>query len=97
MHLTLTRKKSERGRRGLGVANVTLAELRKGLVAKVMAVVTPDADLEIKLREVGFSEGDEVELIARGPYGGQPLAIRLNRTILALRLAEAGAIVITDE
>lgn len=76
---------------------MTLAELALGATAKVAAVVTADTDLELKLREVGFSEGDEVELIARGPFGGQPLAVRLNRTIIAVRLAEAGAVVISDE
>jgi ferrous iron transport protein A len=76
---------------------LTLAELKKGLIARVKAVGTADPDLEVKLREVGFSEGDEVELVARGPFGGQPLAVRLNRTLIAIRLAEAGAVVISDE
>jgi ferrous iron transport protein A len=98
MHLTLSRKKRDNARAWRGFrAAMTLAELALGATAKVVAVVTADTDLELKLREVGFSEGDEVELIARGPFGGQPLAVRLNRTIIAVRLAEAGAVVISDE
>jgi ferrous iron transport protein A len=69
-----------------------LERLAKGERARVAAIETPHADLEVKLREVGFSEGDEVELLSRGPLGGQPLAVRLNRTIVALRASEAAAV-----
>jgi ferrous iron transport protein A len=48
--------------------------------------------LEAKLREVGFSEGDEVEMLAAGPFGGRTLAVRLNRSIIALRVPEAALV-----
>lgn len=70
----------------------TLAQLAEGEIARVVAIQTADPELATKLREIGFSEGDEVELITYGPFGRQPLAVRLNRTIVAMRTAEASAI-----
>ncbi|MGE3303313.1 MAG: ferrous iron transport protein A [Hyphomonadaceae bacterium] len=71
---------------------MTLEELARGVIARVVAIDGPSEDVNAKLRELGFSEGDEVELITRGPLGGQPLAFRLNRTTIALRGPEAAAI-----
>jgi len=70
---------------------MTLNELKKGVLARVSAV-RADPGLEAKLREVGFAEGDEVELVHCGPFVGKPLCIRLNRTLIALRGEEAAAI-----
>lgn len=52
-----------------------------------------------KLREIGFAEGDEVEILHRGFIGGSPLCVRLNRSIIALRKTEASQIqvVLTHE
>jgi len=70
---------------------MTIANLRPGERARIVEVSAP-AELEAKLREVGFCEGDIVELMACGPLGGQPLAIRLNRRVIAVRLEEAACI-----
>jgi ferrous iron transport protein A len=69
-----------------------LNELKPGRVARVRGVDAGAAELEAKLREVGFSEGDEVEMLAQGPLGGRTLAVRLNRTIIALRAGEAALV-----
>jgi ferrous iron transport protein A len=69
-----------------------LSELKLGVVARVVGVDAGSAELEAKLREVGFSEGDEVEMLGSGPFGGRTLAVRLNRTIIALRGAEAALV-----
>lgn len=69
-----------------------LSELKPGCVAHVRAVDAASAELEAKLREVGFSEGDEVEMLGYGPFGGRTLAVRLNRTIIALRGPEAALV-----
>ncbi len=50
----------------------------------------------IKLREIGFAEGDEVEVLARGPLGGTPLSVRLNQTVIALRRREARLVHVDD-
>lgn len=72
---------------------MTVADLLAGQCARVAAVdATPL--LEAKLREIGFCEGDDIQLMARGPFGGQPLAVRLNRRIIAMRADEAAALVI---
>jgi Fe2+ transport system protein FeoA len=75
---------------------VTLSTLRKGQKGRVLGIATADADLAVKLREIGFSEGDEVEMITSGPFG-QPLAVRLNRTMVALRANEAAAVQISHD
>lgn len=65
--------------------------MAKGALARI-ASIEAAPDLEAKLREIGFAEGDEVEMLGRGPFGGQPLAVRLNRRIIALRSVEARAL-----
>ena len=48
--------------------------------------------MEAKLREVGFAEEDEIEVMHAGPLNGRPLCVRLNLTLIALRADEAAAI-----
>lgn len=69
----------------------TINDLAKGVAARVIAI-REDQEFSEKLREFGFSEGDEVEVLEYGPLGGQPIAVRLNRTIVAMRSAEAALI-----
>jgi ferrous iron transport protein A len=69
-----------------------LSELSLGAVARVSSIDPGAVDLEAKLREVGFAEGDEVEMLAQGPFRGRTIAVRLNRTIVALRGGEAAMI-----
>jgi ferrous iron transport protein A len=71
-----------------------LSELPRGRTARVSAIDGTSAELEAKLREVGFSEGDEVEMLTHGPFHGRTLAVRLNRSIIALRGTEAALITV---
>jgi ferrous iron transport protein A len=71
---------------------MNIDDLPEGGIAHVVAIAATTADLDAKLREIGFCEGDEVQLLTRGPFGGQPLAVRLNRRIIAMRGEEARAI-----
>jgi len=73
-----------------------LTDLPTGRKARVSKIVLESTGLETKLREVGFSEGDEVEMLAHGPFGGRTLAVRLNRSIIALRGAEAAMIEVEE-
>ena len=73
-------------------ALMKLIELPEGRTAVVSGIEAGTAELEAKLREVGFAEGDEVEMLSRGPFGANTLAVRLNRSIIALRGPEAAAI-----
>jgi len=70
---------------------MTLVELERGQIASV-AGFSGDAAVEILLREIGFAENDDVEILSQGPLGGSPLSVRLNRTIIALRRNEAACV-----
>ncbi len=69
-----------------------LSDLGMGKAARVRGLAAADPTLEQKLREVGFAEGDEVEIVHVGPLNRKPLCVRLNRTLIALRADEAAAI-----
>jgi ferrous iron transport protein A len=69
-----------------------LSEMTLGAVARVTSFDAGSAQLEAKLREVGFAEGDEVEMLAQGPFRKRTIAVRLNRSIVALRGLEAAMI-----
>jgi ferrous iron transport protein A len=68
-----------------------LHSLKRGQKARIRAF-HGDSSMEEALREIGFAEGDEVEILERGLVNGSPLSIRLDRTILALRKSEAACI-----
>jgi len=48
-----------------------------------------------RLYEMGFDEGVEVELLHRGPLGGDPLAVRVGNITLAMRGAQAALVRVT--
>jgi Fe2+ transport system protein FeoA len=70
----------------------SLDRLARNQTARVSGFAEGVDNLVVKLREIGFAEGDEVELLARGWLGGAPLSVRLNRTVIALRKNEAAAV-----
>lgn len=74
-----------------GSLTISLNRLAKGHVGRVTGFAGDDK-LVAKLREIGFAEGDEVELLAVGWLGGAPLSFRLNRTVIALRKGEAALV-----
>jgi Fe2+ transport system protein FeoA len=69
-----------------------LHELKARQRARIRAIGAGSEQMDVKLREVGFSEGDEVEMVGAGPFGGRTLAVRLNRTLIALRTSEAALV-----
>lgn len=75
-----------------GSLSIGLDRLTRGLVGRVTGFRNGDDRLVAKLREIGFAEGDEVELLATGWLGGAPLSFRLNRTVIALRKGEAALV-----
>lgn len=52
------------------------------------------ADLEDRLLEIGFEEGLNVELLHQGPFGRDPLAVKIGSMTVALRRTEASAIIL---
>ncbi|TNE58669.1 MAG: ferrous iron transport protein A [Alphaproteobacteria bacterium] len=70
----------------------TLDQVKIGERFRVVGFTESDPSLVARLREIGFAEEDEVELLYTGPLGRRPLCFRLNRTMIALRMDEAIAI-----
>ncbi len=71
---------------------ITLEQLPNQKCANICGFVGANVALVEKLREIGFAEGDEVEILHRGVFGGSPLCLRLNRSLIALRTCEASQI-----
>ena len=69
-----------------------LIELHKAKTAIVKGIEDGIEMIGAKLREIGFAEGDEVEIMHYGPFGATPICVRLNRTLIALRPEEAAQI-----
>lgn len=57
----------------------------------------PGPELERRLIELGFVEGARVELLHEGLFGGDPIAVRVAQTTIALRRREAMAILVNAE
>ena len=70
---------------------MTLADVPRRTPAIVAAVEDTAANDAIsrRLRELGFVAGEEVEVIAAGPLGAEPLLVQIGYTRFALRRAEA--------
>ena len=69
-----------------------LNELKPNEAGLVSGFGAQDDAMVVKLREIGFAEGDEVEILGRGLLGGTPISVRLNQTVIALRTKEASLV-----
>jgi ferrous iron transport protein A len=52
----------------------------------------PQDNIARRLRELGFVNGEEVEVVAKGPVGAEPLLVQVGFTRFALRRAEAARV-----
>jgi ferrous iron transport protein A len=79
---------------GFGMPDLTLNTLGFGTTALVFSVASDGAadSVAARLCELGFEEGVKVELLHRGPIGGNPLAVRVGGAVVALRSAEAARV-----
>ncbi len=79
---------------------ISLATLRKGQSARVLQVRLPrlnhghDSNLVLRLLEIGFVPGERVRVVALGPGGSEPIAVRIGGTMFALRRHEAEHILV---
>lgn len=75
---------------------MTLSELPLHTSAVVESVQDLHANDAIarRLRELGFVNGEEVRLVAKGPVGGEPLLVQVRFTRFALRISEAKRVVV---
>lgn len=71
-----------------------LSELPKRRQAVVDAVEDrmPNDAVARRLRELGFVAGEDVEVVAAGPLGAEPLLVQVGFTRFALRRAEAARV-----
>lgn len=60
-------------------------------VLTVEDLTTPDP-IAGRLRELGFVSGEPVQIVARGPIGGDPILVQIGYTRFALRRAEAARV-----
>jgi ferrous iron transport protein A len=80
---------------------VPLGLAERGFRGRIEAIAVsadssvPAVELERRLLELGFVEGASVEILHEGPIGGDPIAVRVNGTTIALRRREAMAILVT--
>ena len=73
---------------------MTLSELSLNQKARIIGFDSYDSILETRLREIGFAEGDQVIVLHFGPFGKNPMSIKLNGALVALRRGEAQAIIV---
>lgn len=76
---------------------MTIRELQRRQIARVTGFQDKNSELEVRLREIGFAEGDKVELMHVGLFGRNPITVKLNGTLIAMRKAEASAVKIELE
>ena len=73
---------------------MTLTELTRRTPAIVDSVEerTPNDPIARRLRELGFVAGEQVVVVAAGPFGAEPLLVQVGFTRFALRRAEAARV-----
>jgi ferrous iron transport protein A len=73
---------------------VRLDQLKVGTRARVLSIEWSALDEaeSCRLRHFGFDEGVTVEPLHLGPFGRDPIAIRVGRMTVAIRRRHAGAV-----
>lgn len=77
------------------MSSPTLDTLAPGACARVAGFADVDSGMADRLLELGFDEGAEVEMLHRAPLG-DPIAVRVDGSVVALRRALARAVLLTD-
>lgn len=70
-----------------------LSNNQSAIVDTVQAQGTQDTIAQ-RLGELGFVAGEQVRLISRAPFGGDPILVQIGFTRFALRLSEAERVVV---
>ena len=76
---------------------LTLADMARHDIAYVTGFAASNSDMETRLREIGFAEGDEVEPLHHGLIRRNPMTVRLNSAMVALRRNEARCILVAPQ
>ena len=74
--------------------SLSLDQLEVGTKARVLSIDwgALDESESCRLRHFGFDEGMMVEPLHLGPFGRDPIAIRVGRMTVAIRRRHAGAV-----
>ena len=72
-----------------------LTDLLKDETGIIIGFDEKDPDLCTRLREIGFAEGDNVVPLHFGLFGKNPISVRVNGALIALRRHDAQAIMLT--
>jgi len=74
--------------------NMSLDQLALGAKARVVSIEWDrlEAAEANRLKHFGFDEGVTVEALHLGPFGRDPIAIRVGRMTVAIRRRHAGAV-----
>jgi len=84
------------------IPTIALGDAAVGFRGRIRALSVegaglPGHELERRLIELGFVEGADVELLHQGLFGGDPIAVRVAHTTIALRRREAMAVLVSAE
>ena len=73
---------------------ISLDTLKVGTKARVLSIdwASLDEPEACRLRHFGFDDGVTVEPLHLGPFGRDPIAIRVGRMTVAIRRRHAGAV-----
>jgi len=71
-----------------------LTDLSKNESAVITGFDENDAELSTRLREIGFAEGDNVTPLHFGFFGKNPMSVRVNGALIALRRQDAKAVLV---
>jgi ferrous iron transport protein A len=78
----------------LGGAPVGFAGRSRQVRAPAATGGLSEAELERRLIELGFVEGALVEVLHQGPFGRDPIAVRVDEATVALRRRDAAGILV---
>jgi Fe2+ transport system protein FeoA len=70
-----------------------LRRRRRAIVRRV-AEPEPNDPISARLRDLGFVAGEFLEVVARAPFGGDPLFVEIGATRFALHVREAARIIV---
>jgi len=81
------------------VTAVTLSQVGVGQSAVIREIRSgvserEGGDIGLRLLELGFVEGELLRVIAHGYPGGEPIAVRIGNTTVALRRFEADQVLV---
>jgi len=78
---------------------IPLDQLKLGTRARIAAIdwaVLGESEAN-RLKQFGFDEGVSIEPLHLGPFGKDPLAVKVGRMTVAIRKAQARAVKVTTE